>query len=478
MVDISTGILNALANESLKTQPDMNILESYLKILKRDPSKKKSIRMLLTPHFQYKSPLHQSRDPQITARICELFLRYGISSKDILEYYVEYIEKNPPLAKFQPVLNVLLKARRRKFDASDNRAFVMCLQVYLKHHENSDLAILRKFLDAGADPNFISSENGVSFQSPLMDAVLHDYIELVHLLLHYRAKAYIEQTNGNPMDHKKQQRKNMTPYVLQIASERVRKVVSKALKPSKNPPKKLVISKKNMQQGITDWKGTAYVGIGRARYDGKNTDMQSYLSNAQLGEYMRTKALRAPATPPGMGTLPKYVYRGMHGLQAKTLLQQKYIDLKSYVAVSRSYKVAYKFSFPIDKKSEHNVLVHIKLSTIPEGTPWVWYFGKQSSVRNDRYNEGLLAEEEIVLPPGRITLRKKRNGHLNEYIAEYTPDASATSIFSKKRIIQRLGPARRNVHNTTPVPKYMMNLFDQEKSGVRKSRKSSGVSAT
>lgn len=112
------------------------------------------------------------------------------------------------------------------------------------------------------------------------------------------------------------------------------------------------------------------------------------LVNHGIATYMRERALRTPATPPGMENPPKYLYRMGDFTELDTTGKQRE---KGFIATTRDDIAG----------------IRITVREIPAGTPWIWFFGPEEYTRNGKpygrwYNKPHFEsdEEEVLLPPG------------------------------------------------------------------------------
>ena len=150
--------------------------------------------------------------------------------------------------------------------------------------------------------------------------------------------------------------------------------------------------------------------------------------NETMARIMRTSALRAPQTPPGLER-PKYLYRGMHNIDS-SLKTLGYLDWSSYIATTYDEATASHFAFSHrtppptspSPQSDRGVIFRINIDNVPAGTPWVWFAGpmlipEKLWEKNDfdfrsaslpkPYRQYVISnalEDEVLLPPGRIVL--------------------------------------------------------------------------
>lgn len=274
------------------------------------------------------------------------------------------------------------------------------------------------------------------------------------------------------------------------------------------PTKGQVLRAKNVQAMVSKWKLGIYQSIGNLRQGrkvparirvGNNAgNIASLLTNRAIVEYMRTKAPRVPEIPPGFeqpqrnfqNALKKtgvvqpafFLYRGMHGPQARALLQDGRIDLKSFVAFSRSWSVARHFA----TETEPGVVLRFRVpSAFERGTPWIWFVREMNMWYDANVNRSSLEprftrnkkvyepveEEEVLLPPGRITVGREvlpaGNGP-RLFEATYAPDRTATSLFDGRRIVRASSSRLRNNSNSSD---HQWNLFGPEPPQLVKKRR-------
>lgn len=193
--------------------------------------------------------------------------------------------------------------------------------------------------------------------------------------------------------------------------------------------------KKNLIDGLEKWtNANVYQNVqnrlhasSQATGDNVNTTMRN------LALYMEKYALRAPQRPHGWDYHPqhtlenwhiswvgsrKYLYRGVHGVQANTVRTYGSVLSKGYIATSRYLDISKgfaKFNQPTVSTRNTNayvdhggdgVLFRLSMDDIPRGTPWIWF-----NVKNDqslfpwrlkRKPLSQLDEGEVLLPPGSI----------------------------------------------------------------------------
>lgn len=124
-----------------------------------------------------------------------------------------------------------------------------------------------------------------------------------------------------------------------------------------------------------------------------------------VAAYMRRFALRTPAMPvkardPMNATYqrrPRYLYRGVpFAFPAATVL-----DDKSYMSWSTNLHLAASYG---DDFNGHARVLRLDIAALPRGVPWVWFSSEEAAAR-DGWDVGALrdAEDEVLLPPGRLT---------------------------------------------------------------------------
>jgi hypothetical protein len=145
--------------------------------------------------------------------------------------------------------------------------------------------------------------------------------------------------------------------------------------------------------------------------------------NQRVATFMQQKAHKSP-------TLPRYIpnlttlYRGMHGPLATKIMKDGFLDDKGYIAFSRSMPIARSFASKL--WFIKGIVLVLRTKDVPPGTPWIFFNkverGKklptQSIFNDDSINlkghrrrtnmaPSVLDEGEVLLPPGRIVLKRK-----------------------------------------------------------------------
>ena len=167
--------------------------------------------------------------------------------------------------------------------------------------------------------------------------------------------------------------------------------------------------KRNLREPIRQWSTESYKNVQKMKRYGKTPTESTGRFEAHrvvdgLNAYFKKHALRSPQMPPGEFTDGKsrYLYRGISGWSKQSidgvLSQGKYAD-KGYIATSRSQKIGMGFS-------KGGLVFRINVFTgIPRGTPWTWFSGMGTKVRQHRnFQQGLAAEKEVLLPPGELRI--------------------------------------------------------------------------
>ena len=143
-------------------------------------------------------------------------------------------------------------------------------------------------------------------------------------------------------------------------------------------------------------RGPANAGWGYRAVKASSVDLPSIRTgetvNESLARIMRTSALRAPQTPPGMER-PRYLYRGMHEID----ISRGYLDWPSYIATSYNPVMASHFS----KGEGQSIVFAFDLDDVPAGTPWIWFANPTEPEKFHRITS-TAEESEVLLPPGRI----------------------------------------------------------------------------
>lgn len=172
---------------------------------------------------------------------------------------------------------------------------------------------------------------------------------------------------------------------------------------------KLAMSAKNVTQGVRKWTESVYKNIRNARsgsivphelLDRSHATGKAASVDEALTTFMRNYSLRAPETPLGTKS-PDYLWRGIHGTDAGALRKTGCLNTKSYVATTTDKRVAKGFSGETNYK---RVLLQIPPSTIPPGTPWVWFTADNKASSGRGFTSSNIEDNEVLLPPGRIVL--------------------------------------------------------------------------
>lgn len=191
--------------------------------------------------------------------------------------------------------------------------------------------------------------------------------------------------------------------------------------------KNRTISKKISRNSLWQWTlPNVYKTVQNMRRLG-TTNAQQQRTNAALRSYFRTYAARAPALPPGIGQPPLYLWRGVHGILAKKLLEDGVVDEKGYISVSRSMDVANKFR----ENLSPGILLKIKRESIPISTPWVWFDTR-------KIRSSIPDEQEVLLPPGKIVLVNELRHCTRDSLGLGELDTTfVTSVFTMWYVTQR-----------------------------------------
>lgn len=172
--------------------------------------------------------------------------------------------------------------------------------------------------------------------------------------------------------------------------------------------------------------------------------------NQALATFMRDSAPRMPDVPAKMKR-PKFLYRGVYGIEADLLREKGYIDSKSYIATSRALHIANRFTESPDGSS-NGLLLKIPFESIPHGTPMVWFIDPMCG-RMNRQAHSVCGEHETLLPPGRLQIVRKDELEVLE--VRYTPDLAARAKFNIKPIVRQPGRAKRNINDAGAMRPWM-----------------------
>ena len=224
---------------------------------------------------------------------------------------------------------------------------------------------------------------------------------------------------------------------------------------------------------VSDWTSWSYQSVREVRSSTpintnyERLDWRSGLQvNQALATFMRNSAPRMPDVPAKMNR-PKFLYRGFHGIDAVSFRKNGYIDSKSYIATSRSLKIALGFKYAGSSHVD-GVILKIPFESIPHGTPMVW-FAEKACVRLNRQARSTCEEAETLLPPGRLQIVGKVKHRPDDvYKVRYIPDLSARAKYNTKPIVRQPGRARRNINDTGPLMPWMKNLFEKNSGTTRR----------
>jgi hypothetical protein len=141
--------------------------------------------------------------------------------------------------------------------------------------------------------------------------------------------------------------------------------------------------------------------------------------NRYLAQTLRDRTPRAPTIPRNFtvqydakkihrNARPKYLFRGIHGPQMEAYLRTGILEEKGYIPFSRMEKIAKQFA-QNDLPDGGGLILRLRISSIPKGTPWIWFTSKEElrkkgfGVRKNTY-ESQITEGEVLLPPGSIRI--------------------------------------------------------------------------
>lgn len=196
--------------------------------------------------------------------------------------------------------------------------------------------------------------------------------------------------------------------------------------------------------------------------------------NQRLATFMQQKAHKSPQMPRYITQLYT-LYRGMHGPLAKKIIRDGFLDDKGYIAFSRSMPIARRFAGT-------GIMLVLRVKDVPHGTPWVFFNKVQLDDRKPLFSDNgldlkmhrrrtnmapsVLDEGEVLLPPGRLVLKRKYTKKEAErvlnirsiqwlmpsvYEVAYIPDKLAASTGGHYIFPQP--PKKRKVDWTTNPPK-------------------------
>ncbi len=220
-------------------------------------------------------------------------------------------------------------------------------------------------------------------------------------------------------------------------------------------------TKSVLRQTIQHWTRYHNDRIALARRKGVNITTDSLQVDWAMAAYMRDFSLRAPMMPikarnplqnPNTRQTqqpPRYLYRGV-GWYVPTGVGS-FRD-KSYTSWSTNPQTAGRFGLSRGALRVSSTRVYrLDISTIPRGTPWIWFSGKGATLKNG-WNISLMGdvEDEVVLPPGtlnlvnpsilsKIGLLGRRvtgslgNGRATVIDVKFQPDRNATAIWVPPR---------------------------------------------
>jgi hypothetical protein len=258
--------------------------------------------------------------------------------------------------------------------------------------------------------------------------------------------------------------------------------------------------KNNQRKKITTWTGYTYRNIQNLRrrqprpifeavypYTKNHIEakvLKAVDINRHIAQVFRNTAIRAPVVPLKFSHT-KFLYRGVHGIQAEQLLQSGKLDMKGYIAFSRSRRKAFEFA----EKGNIGVLMRLRVEDVPKGSPWIWFdHSKSNSNSNsnsrankvDRqleyskhretknlYQSLLSSEEEVLLPPGEIALSTRihistiNGSSVQFYEVQYTPNKNSKSLEGKRLYrSQKHSAAQASEQNENAALSWYMAMFN------------------
>lgn len=233
-------------------------------------------------------------------------------------------------------------------------------------------------------------------------------------------------------------------------------------------------TKEEIRRIITKWTGSAYHYIAKARRIKTHLLDKEWLQvDWAMATYMRDYSLRAPMMPvkardpldksrssqkatfkgvtlePKYQDVPRYLYRGVNWSvgTGKVLSDSSYTSwsLNPHMAASFGQtKSRFGYDGGRGVKIHATRVLRLDISTIPRGTPWIWFSGTGARLQNG-WNISTMSdtENEVVLPPGslslvdtsRIAMAGRRataslgNTRATVIDVRFTPDRNATAIW-------------------------------------------------
>ena len=209
-------------------------------------------------------------------------------------------------------------------------------------------------------------------------------------------------------------------------------------------------TKDELRRVITEWTGNTYVIITEARRK-KNPEIKpEYLRvDWAMAAYMRDFSLRAPTMPikarnplnQTYQSAPRYLYRGV----SWSIPLGKSLMDASYTSWSTNPQTGARFGLGKSLRGPESTRVYrLDISTIPRGTPWIWFSGKGARLQNG-WNISFMEdrESEVILPPGTLTLVNTSkismagrrvgalvgNGRATVIDVRFQPDRNATTLW-------------------------------------------------
>lgn len=187
--------------------------------------------------------------------------------------------------------------------------------------------------------------------------------------------------------------------------------------------------------------------------------------NAAVARYFIHKALRAPQQPSARGSNPQTriqkLYRAMH-IPSRDV-KHGYTKDAAFMSFTTSRDVA----LDHHSVSSTSAVVTVNVSSIPPGTPWVWY--KPDTHANNPHDyvpssTKFAQEQEVLLPPGTLTFQTVSRRQGIYYIqAAYAPNEFAVRAppvrpHPSYRPKPFAGPlVRRSIPSNVPI--YVQNMY-------------------
>jgi len=209
-------------------------------------------------------------------------------------------------------------------------------------------------------------------------------------------------------------------------------------------------TKDELRRLITGWTGNMYTFISEARRKKNPAIKPEYLRvDWAMAAYMRDFSLRVPMMPikarnplnQTYQSAPRYLYRGVNW----SIPLGKSLADASYTSWSTNPQTGARFGLGRSLMGHKSTRVYrIDISTIPRGTPWIWFSGNGAHLKNGwNISSHADTESEVVLPPGTLTLVNTSkismagrrvgalvgNGRATVIDVRFQPDRNATTLW-------------------------------------------------